>query len=201
VKYIEFKKQMKKACFTIEEARLVAWKTVPSVLKLQLHQWCLHQNLCRIKRGVYCFTDRITDKMQIINSLYGPAYVSLESALNHYGLIPDVPFSLTLVTPRMTKRYNTPYGQFIFHKIKTQLFWGYDPLTLMGDKEKVVLDYCYLNASRLEPNHECWDAVRWQNLNNLNFKRLIGYANKAKHHKVSALIHSLHSYSKSDAKS
>lgn len=185
---------MKKGVFTIEEARRIAWATNPKVLQVELHHWSKAGELVSLKRGIYGFPELIKDKMQIARVLYGPAYASLEYALHAYGLIPDVVFAITLVTTRLTRSFKTPYGEFTYRKIQPRLFWGYDPDTLMGEREKVLVDYCYLNSGRLIPNPDFWESQRWQNLDEVDFKKAAAFAKRFGSGKVLSLIQSLRDY-------
>lgn len=172
MKLKEFTHKMPKACFTLTEASRVAWQTSSDQLKVQLHQWCRKKEIVRLKRGVYCFPERVSDKAEVAQALYTPCYISLEYALHAHGLIPDVPFSMTLVTPRLTRKFNTAYGEFIYHKIHTKLFWGYDPDTLMAEKEKALLDYLYFGRNRFHGDSLFWQEERFQNLKELTLKKL-----------------------------
>jgi predicted transcriptional regulator of viral defense system len=40
----------------------------------------------------------------IANHFYGPSYISLDSALFHWGLIPERVFEISSVTPKMSKK-------------------------------------------------------------------------------------------------
>ena len=185
---------MKKAIFSVEEARRIAWQTEPKTLKLQLHQWVRSGEIIRLKRGIFALPGEVRDKMEVARALYGPAYVSLEFALHAYGLLPDVPFTVTLVTPKTTRKIDTPVGQFVYHKIKEDLFWGYDPVTLMGEREKALIDYLYLYRRRLIPHVEFWDSLRWQNLREVNFTKARAYAGRCRVKKVLELTKSLEEY-------
>ena len=185
---------MKKPCFTFEEARLVAFETPVAVLRLQLHQWTESHELTRLKRGVYCFPERVHDQVEMARVLYAPSYISLESALNYYGLIPDVTFALTLVTTKATRRIVTPLGRFEYHRIHPDLFWGFNSKTLMGEKEKVLIDYCYLNGAILKPDPRFWEALRLQNLHLLDFNKLKAYAARLRSSKTQNLISSIVEY-------
>jgi hypothetical protein len=136
------------------------------------------------------------NKIEVARVIYGPAYVSLEYALHFYGLLPDVVFALTLVTPRITRDFKTPVGEFIYHKIRSDLFWGYDPTTLMGEREKVLIDYLYLYSGRLVPKVDFWESLRWQNLGEVDFKKAKLFAKKFNSKKVIHLMESLETYGK-----
>ena len=169
---------MKNPLFSMEEARRVAWETDPKTLALQLHQWSVRGNLIRLKRGIYAFPEFLDSKSEVARKLHPPCYISLESALSGYGLIPDVVFSLTLVTPRTTRSFRTPAGEFVYHHLKRELFWGYNPETLMGEREKVILDYFHLYGKRLTPAVDFWKEARWQNLEDVDFEKLQELARK-----------------------
>ncbi len=200
MKLSDFKKKMQKGIFSFQEAGLIAFDTSPQVLKLELHQWVKRGELIRLKRGVYGFAEFLKDKNEIARALYSPSYISLEYALHFYGLLPDVVFSVTLVTPKITRHFQTPWGEFIYHKIRQDLFWGFDPKTMMGEKEKVLLDYLYLNQHRLVPKADFWETLRFQNLNTINFKKAESLAKKFGSQKVSEFLKSLTEYGKNYGK-
>lgn len=192
---------MRKPVFSIEEAGRLAWGTSRDLLKLELHQWAQAKEIIRLKRGLYAFPQGVTDKTEIARALYSPAYLSLEYALNFYGLLPEAVFAMTLVTPKATRRFTTPFGDFIYHKIKQNLFWGYDPHTLIGEREKVLVDYCYLYRNRLLPIPDFWETVRLQNLREVSFKKAKAYARRTDSKKVMDLIDSLEAFRRSYGKS
>ncbi|MDO8644292.1 MAG: hypothetical protein Q7S00_04910 [bacterium] len=193
MKLKDFKRKMIKPVFSVEEAMRVAFATNPNTLKLQLHQWTESGDLVRLKRGLYTFPDKQVSRTEIAKVLYSPCYISLEYALNFYAFLPDVVFQMTLVTPKTTRKLVTPSGLFIYHRIKPDLFWGFDPSTLMGEKEKVILDYLYLNSGRLHPLDDFWRQERWQNLETVDFRKALRWAPKFSK-KTAVLVKSLRDY-------
>lgn len=185
---------MKKNIFTKREAQLVAFGTAPGTLKLQLHQWVQSGDLVALRRGLYVFSDRDLDKVEIARALYSPCYISLEYALNMYGLIPDVPFSMTLVTPKGTRTFDTPYGRFVYRKIKQEAFFGFDPETLIAEKEKALVDYLYLSGGRLVPEPVFWQELRLQNLSDIDFAKATQFAQKFSSKKLMKLLGSVREY-------
>lgn len=192
----EFKKQMKKQLFTFEEACIVAFKTSPSTLKVQLHQWKTAGEILSLKKGLYMFADGDADVADIASALCGPSYISLEYALNHYGLLPDIPFAVTLVTTKTTRKFRTPRGQFTYQKIPARAFLGLDSKTLMAVREKAVVDYLYLNQHRFAPEEHFWEDLRWQNLGEVKFQKAKKFARCFKSPKLDTLLESLRSYAK-----
>lgn len=132
--------------------------------------------LKRIKRGIYIFSELESqvDEFTLASVLYKPSYISLESALNNYGIIPDVAAGVTSVTPITTKKITTVRGVFLYSKINQELFFGFEKvLDQAGGRyydvafpEKALLDYVYVRKI----NNLTEQRV---NLKLLNKKRLI----------------------------
>jgi len=77
--------------------------------------------LIRLKRGLYCVSPQITGQRLsnelIANHLYGPSYVSLETALAFYNLIPERVVTTQSVMTRRAKIFETPLGRFIYKTV------------------------------------------------------------------------------------
>lgn len=127
--------------------------------------------------------------------LYYPCYVSLEYALNLYGVIPDVPFSLTLVTTKPTRQFETPLGEFIYRKIKKEAFFGYDPETLMAEKEKALLDFLYLNGPHFSTDPKFWQELRLE-LDAIDFPKAFDYAKRFGKARLITLLKTVMEYAK-----
>ncbi|MBI4386492.1 MAG: hypothetical protein HY551_03850 [Elusimicrobia bacterium] len=169
MRFLEFQSKMKKPVFTLAEARIVINDRPLPSLRLALHRWTENGNLISMRRGVYAFADRPCSMPEMLAALYPPAYISLESALNQLGLLPDVPFETTLVAPRPTRSFDTPRGRFHFHRIHQRLFFGYDPGTFLGEPEKVLLDYFYFRGASMRDDPAFWRESRLQNLEPLRW--------------------------------
>lgn len=125
----------------------------------QIYFWTKKGYLEKIRRGVYKITDyQIKDCFILANFIYSPSYISLETALNYHGIIPDIPFEVTSVTVNKTKVFHTEnYGIFSYHHLKPDLFFGFD--VIRGEKsyiynmatpEKALFDYLYLRAKKID---------------------------------------------------
>jgi predicted transcriptional regulator of viral defense system len=189
---------MRKPVFTMAEVRLLALDTKASTLKLELHNWVKRKELIRLKKGVYIFAGTKTSKAEIARTLYFPCYVSLETALSTYGLIPDVPFAFTLVTTRTTRTFRTPAGEFVFRKIKRAAFTGFDTQSLMAEKEKAFVDFLYLNQERLIPEPGFWKEMRLQNFEGFNFRKAKQFAKLFNSNKLRMLLESVEDYARTD---
>jgi len=194
MKFKEFKKKMKKNIFSKVEAQLVAFETSPEVLKLQLHQWVKSGDLISIKKGLYAYSDVQINKVEIAKYLYFPSYISLEYALSIYGIIPDVPFSMTMITTKTSRTFDTVFGQFIYHKIKADAFFGFDTVTLIAEREKALVDYFYFNTKYFVPNFKFWEEQRFQNLDEVDFSKAYSFLEKFNVKKLTVLLRSLEEY-------
>jgi hypothetical protein len=76
------------------------------------------QMLLQIKRGLYIAGPRLSiaapEPFLIANHLYGPSYVSLDTALSHWGLIPERVYEISSVTTNKSKTYKTGIGRFSY---------------------------------------------------------------------------------------
>ncbi|WP_206513828.1 type IV toxin-antitoxin system AbiEi family antitoxin domain-containing protein [Pseudoflavitalea rhizosphaerae] len=77
--------------------------------------------LLPVKRGLYIPGKAIRrqqpDPFLIANHIMGPSYVSLDSALSYYALIPEKVFSTTSVTIKQSKKYSTKVGVFTYTRL------------------------------------------------------------------------------------
>ena len=77
--------------------------------------------LIRLKRDLYCVSTKITGQRffteLIANHLYGPSYVSLETALAFYQLIPERMASTQSVVTKRAKLFQTPLGRFSYQTV------------------------------------------------------------------------------------
>lgn len=183
--------------FGFPDALLVARRTSRSQLRLQLAQWVDQGKMLRLRRGVYCFPEHPPSPTEIARALYAPSYVSLEYALSHYGLLPDVPFVVTCVTTRPTRVFETPLGAFHYHTIRDCYFTGYDVRTGMAGVEKALLDYMYFHASELKPDVVCWEMLRLQHLSALSVIKLRSLSKIFKSPKMGSLTKSVINYARS----
>lgn len=72
--------------------------------------------LIRLKRGMYIVSPSVSKKLLsielIANHIYGPSYVSMESALRYYGLIPEQVFTTRSITTNRSKKFENTLGSF-----------------------------------------------------------------------------------------
>jgi hypothetical protein len=72
--------------------------------------------IVRLKKGLYVVSDKISRKplsrKLIANHLYGPSYVSFETALAFYDLIPEKVYTVCSATFEWAKQFENSVGRF-----------------------------------------------------------------------------------------
>lgn len=72
--------------------------------------------LIRLKRGLYVVAPAVSGQLLstelIANHIYGPSYVSLESALRYYGLIPECVYSVRSMTIKRSRQFDNSIARF-----------------------------------------------------------------------------------------
>jgi predicted transcriptional regulator of viral defense system len=112
--------------------------------------------IVRVKKGLYVFgpDSRLSPicKESLANLIYGPSCISLEYALSYYGLIPERVETITCVTPKRDKEFNTPLGRFTYRYLGvekyphgiTQSWIDLQHPILIASPEKALCDYVTL---------------------------------------------------------
>ncbi len=87
------------------------------------------QEIIRLKKGLYVATDffnknrgDISYSFYLANVLRTPSYVSSWTALQYYNLTTESIYTITSITPKVTRDYKTKAGNFTYHSIKKDLF-------------------------------------------------------------------------------
>lgn len=72
--------------------------------------------LIRLKRGLYVVspdeTGRLLSTELIANHIYGPSYISMESALRYYGLIPESVHVIRSMTTKRSRMFENTISRF-----------------------------------------------------------------------------------------
>ena len=159
MRFVDFHKALKDfVVFSLADISMIDSK----FHRRRLNEWQEKGYIRKIIRGYYIFSEiEITEKVlfNIANKIYNPSYISFESALSYYNFIPESIYSITSASPLITRNFNTTAGNFSYHRLKPQLFFGYEMVDYNGrrfniaSKEKALLDYFYIN-SRLETGED-----------------------------------------------
>lgn len=161
-------------CFT---TRFLAAGGNLAQIRLQLSRWVKGGRLIKLHKGLYTLAEPYRkikpEPFCIANSLKFASYVSLQSALAWYGLIPEFVPVVTSVATGRGQFIETPMGRFDFRHINKSFFWGYQQIELTaGQKafiarpEKALLDLVYLTPGG--DNQEFIEELRIQNLEQID---------------------------------
>ena len=107
--------------------------------------------LSRITKGKYLLSDNILNEYEIANLLVNPSYISFESALSFYGILPQFPYTLSSATPRRSTKITYQEKEYEFTHISPELFWGFEKKDdfLIASPEKALIDAIYLYSKGL----------------------------------------------------
>lgn len=115
--------------------------------------------LVHIKRGLYILAEKYQRRgynlFEIAQYIYGPSYISFESALAFHGCIPESVYAVTSACAHNGKDFHTPYGMFIYKRIPYSiLYLGVDRIKsnngtfFIASPLKAIVDYVYAYQKR-----------------------------------------------------
>ena len=177
-------------------------KLNPGFHRQQLSYWLAKEWIKPLPGGYYLLANQKVDEQYLFtlaNVIYQPSYISLESALAYYGVVPESVLGVTSVSSRKTIRYQSRWGEFRYRSVKPLYMFGYivvEPAQKrkykMARLEKAVLDYLYLNPDIC--SGEDFEGLRWKRStlqqlgdNALFLKYLSIFDNKALENRVGQL--------------
>ena len=77
--------------------------------------------IIRLKKGLYVVDPKVSHIVLstelIANHLYSPSYVSMQTALRYYGLIPEAVYTVQSMTLKHTRSFDTPLGHYEYQMI------------------------------------------------------------------------------------
>lgn len=127
-------------------------------LKVVLHRLEKQGRIKRLMRSYYASDLSFVDLEQFACELL-PSYISLEYALNRYGIINQIPTQITLITTKRGREYKLPNRVLAYSHINPKLYFGYRIHNnfLIAEKEKALLDEIYLIS--LKKRHLSLDSL------------------------------------------
>ncbi len=188
-----------------ESGLLLTGAIDPRDVRRQLSRWVQGGQVYQLRRGLYAlappYQKVVPHPFMIANELARGSYVSCQSALAHYGLIPEGVEQTISVYRGKPNHWRTPLGEFWFHHLTERLVTGYRLIDLPGNgkafmalPEKALLDLVHLQSGGDEPFY--LQELRLQNLEILDLQRLRTLAEKSASPKlvraaqvISTLVH------------
>ncbi|RQO75616.1 hypothetical protein DBR43_09775 [Pedobacter sp. KBW06] len=119
----------------------------------KIHELLSSGVLIALKRGMYMIGPKLRTNLKpepflVANHLLGPSYISVDSALSYYGLIPERVFAYASMTTKAARSFKTPLGTFSYNRLPLPYYtFGVQRLELATDQfamvaspEKALLD-------------------------------------------------------------
>lgn len=82
--------------------------------------------IIRLKKGLYVVNPEVSrvplSTELIANHLYAPSYVSMQTALRYYGLIPEAVYTTQSMAMKHSRSFDTPLGRFDYQMITREAF-------------------------------------------------------------------------------
>ena len=164
-----------------ETGLLLAGNIDPMEVRKQLSRWTAGGKIYQLRRGLYALAAPYqkvkTHPFLVANRLVAGSYVSLQSALAYYDLIPEYVPVTTSVTTGRPARAQTPVGDYLYRHVQVDWFHSYVSIMLVDNQaayiatpEKALLDLVYL-----EPGSDTLaylQELRLQNLERLDLSKI-----------------------------
>lgn len=160
---------------------LLAGQSNPAHVRRQLDRWVKRGKIIMLRRGVYVLAQPYASQKDhpfvLANAMRKSSYVSLQSALAHYGMIPEFTPVTTSVTTSRPEEIVTPLGRYIFRHVQRRMFFGMREIEVapgqiarMATPEKAVIDLLYLTPRSDEMAY--LEELRLEPSDHLNVKDL-----------------------------
>jgi len=124
-----------------------------------------------VRRGIYCLATKYLrekiDPLVLAQRIYGPSYISLETALSYHGWIPEAVYAITSVALDRSREFATPLGQFSFARVPQNVL--YTQVTrvekqaqsfLLASPLKALADYVYVHRQDWRSIHPVVESLR-----------------------------------------
>jgi hypothetical protein len=124
-----------------------------------------HEEIVHVRRGLYCLATKYLrqkiDPLVLAQRIYGPSYISLETALSYHGWIPEAVYSVTSAVLDRSREFDTPLGHFSFTRVPQETFYAdvsrveREPGSsfLMASPLKALADYVHVHK-------QSWNSAR-----------------------------------------
>jgi hypothetical protein len=113
--------------------------------------------IINVRRGLYCLAPKYQKNhisvYGLAEQIYGPSYISLESALSYHGWIPEAVYTCSCVSFGNAKEFKTPLGIFSYKRVPQHIFYSTvcrhedesGNIFFMARPVKALTDYVYIH--------------------------------------------------------
>lgn len=179
---------------------LLAGEASVGQVRLQLSRWVKAGRLVQLRRGVYTLAPAWRHvephPFLVANAMQRGSYVSLQSALAFYDLIPEHVPTVTSVGPGRPETLRNPLGTFGFAHLARGLYFGYShlevspgQLAFVASPEKALLDLVHLTPGG--ESQAYLQELRLQNWNAINLEVLQEMAQRSTKPKLIRASHNV----------
>ena len=169
-------------------ALLLSGRVSAAQVRLQLTRWVQTGRLIQLRRGLYALAPAWRKvephPFLVANKLQRGSYVSLQSALAFFGVIPEHVPVVTSVGQGRPEMLRNPLGSFQFKHMISGMMFGYTRLEVasrqfafVASAEKALLDLAHLTAGADSP--EYLRGLRLQNVDAMNIQTLHNLAGRS----------------------
>ncbi len=129
----------------------------PDLDPRRLYEWQQKGYIRKLRNSWYCLPDFLKEPYStwiIANAVHAPSYISLESALSFYGILPEGVHMSTSVCTSRTLRINMAGHEYEYARLREKHYCGYrlEEIASKGrkvriaDPEKALADFFYLRT-------------------------------------------------------
>jgi hypothetical protein len=130
------------------------------------------KELIHVRRGLYClgvkFQKQGINPFTLAQLIYGPSYISLETALSYHGWIPEAVYAVTSVSSKVSKEFSTDIGLFSYIRIPQKELYagvqrvddGHGGFFFMASPIKALADYVYVHKQNWKDIHPVIESLR-----------------------------------------
>jgi predicted transcriptional regulator of viral defense system len=161
IKFIQELRSFNKPYFTVADLEKILSMKRDS-LYVALNRLVSSGVLIRLKRDVYQPAFQSLELEKVANELYYPSYLSFESALSRYGILSQIPYTLTFATTKRSKKLTLDTREVVYRQLKKEYFFGYilDNGICVAEPEKALLDQIYMiSKGKISSDISEWSLV------------------------------------------
>jgi len=137
-------------------------KLESSTIDTYISRFLKYKDILRLKNGLYVTTDffeknksDISYSFYLANIIRTPSYVSSWAALQYYNLTTEAIHSITSITPKVTRKYQTKAGNFVYQSIKKDIFSDFSLVEgkfnfYIASPAKALFDLLYFRTRQLK---------------------------------------------------
>ncbi len=129
------------------------------------------EDLIPLRRGLYLLGEKhrrhSLNLFVLAQKIYGPSYISFESALAEQQWIPEAVYSISSACLKRSKNFNTPLAMFSYHKVICDSFLS--QVKIISTEEgnyfiatpwRALADYVYVHQSNWKGLHPLIHSLR-----------------------------------------